>query len=204
MMKQDEIRLALKEATVRVVARDGLDKTTTKSIALEAGVNEVYIYRLFAGKEDLLHATFKMLDQELADVILHHLPLMEHTEIRIEDRCRSLFYFVWEFLLDGKEKCFCFMRYYYSPYFQKLSYEEHKKIYSPVLEQFKPAFWAGTDAWLMLNFILDFMLCSATKVYQGQISKTNAAADQVYQVIYSAMEPQLVWKKKVNEAKNEE
>lgn len=202
-MKQDEIRLALKDATVRVVARDGLDKTTTKSIAQEAGVNEVYIYRLFEGKEDLLKATFKMLDQELADEILRRLPIMNHTGVRIEDRCRSLFYFVWEFLLKGEERCTCFMRYYYSPYFQKYSYHEHERIYKPVLEQFTPAFWEGADVWMLLNFILDFMLCSATKVYHGQIPKTNTAADQIYHVIYSAMEPQLVWKKKVNEENNE-
>ena len=52
-MTQDEMRLALLDSTVRIIAKDGLDKATTRSIAQAAQLNEAYIYRFFNDKEDL-------------------------------------------------------------------------------------------------------------------------------------------------------
>lgn len=60
MKKERNARQAFIEGTVRVVARDGLDKTTTKAIATEAGLSEAYIYRCFESKEALLCAAFHM------------------------------------------------------------------------------------------------------------------------------------------------
>ena len=56
MKRERNAKQAFIEGTVRVVARDGLDKTTTKAIATEAGLSEAYIYRCFESKEALLCA----------------------------------------------------------------------------------------------------------------------------------------------------
>lgn len=50
------------ESAVHVVARDGLEKTTTKAIAAQAGLNEAYIYKCFCGKDQLLSAAFHQED----------------------------------------------------------------------------------------------------------------------------------------------
>ena len=47
MKKIENAKQTFIESAVRVVARDGLDKTTTKAIAADAGLNEAYIYRCF-------------------------------------------------------------------------------------------------------------------------------------------------------------
>lgn len=94
MKQPDEIRQALIDGTVRVVARNGLDKATTKALTTEAGVNEVNIYRMFNGKDDLLKKTFSALDNELVSEILSRLPIMDVTAMPIEDRCRALFFSV--------------------------------------------------------------------------------------------------------------
>lgn len=44
MKRERNAKQAFIEGTVRVVARDGLDKTTTKAIATEAGLSEAYIF----------------------------------------------------------------------------------------------------------------------------------------------------------------
>lgn len=49
-MKQDDTRLKLIDGTTHVIARDGLDKATTKSIGEETSINQAYIYRHFEGK----------------------------------------------------------------------------------------------------------------------------------------------------------
>lgn len=65
MKKHENIRQAFIQSAIRVVARAGLDKTTTKAIAADAGLNEAYIYRCFESKEDLLRAAFHMADVTL-------------------------------------------------------------------------------------------------------------------------------------------
>lgn len=66
MKRERNAKQAFIEGTVRVVARDGLDKTTTKAIATEAGLSEAYIYRCFESKEALLCAAFHMEDVAFA------------------------------------------------------------------------------------------------------------------------------------------
>lgn len=70
MKRERNAKQAFIEGTVRVVARDGLDKTTTKAIATEAGLSEAYIYRCFESKEALLCAAFHMEDVAFAYVRL--------------------------------------------------------------------------------------------------------------------------------------
>ena len=72
-MKHYNVKERLIEATIKVIAAEGMDKTTTKVIAKEAGLFETYIYQYFSSKENLLAETFDALDSEL----LHKLPEVE-------------------------------------------------------------------------------------------------------------------------------
>ena len=56
MALKENYRELLIDAVVRVAAREGLDRTTTKLIAAEVPCNEVYIYRNFGSKDALLQA----------------------------------------------------------------------------------------------------------------------------------------------------
>ena len=198
-MKQDVIRSSLIDATVRVVSREGLDKATTKRLAQEAGLNEVYIYRSFESKEDLFVKTFEALDRELIDKVLEHLPIMSMTQLPIEDRCRMFFMAVWKFLLRNSQKCLCFIRYYYSPYFKQYSAVGHRRAFRPLIEQFAPAFRQGANTWLLLNHILDAMLSSAVKVFDGEMPDDQQTAGYVFDLVYCSLELQLSWKQKAKQ-----
>lgn len=60
MRKGRNAKQAFIESAIRVVAREGLDKATTKAIAADAGLNEAYIYRCFESKEAMLRDAFHM------------------------------------------------------------------------------------------------------------------------------------------------
>lgn len=62
MRNLNEVREALLNSTVRIVAQYGLERTTTKLIAADAQINEAYIYRCYDSKDSLLQATFHMED----------------------------------------------------------------------------------------------------------------------------------------------
>ena len=75
-MEQQNMRQAFMESTVRVVARDGVEKATTKSIAAEAKLNEAYIYKCFSGKDELLGETFLMEDERFSAFLKKTLPVI--------------------------------------------------------------------------------------------------------------------------------
>lgn len=103
-MKQDDLRQALIDGTIHVIAQNGLDKATTKAISNATGINEVYIYRLFKNKENLFKKAFEHLDKQLLDKCLLHIDVMYMGEMDYETRCRIYFLAMWRFLVGNKDE----------------------------------------------------------------------------------------------------
>lgn len=183
-MKQDEIRRKLIDGTIRVLARDGFDKATTKQIGTETAVNEAYIYRCFAGKEDMFAKTFGYLDNLLAEQVFQHMHIMGLTELDFEQRCRRFFYEVWGFMLQSSDNCLAYVHYYYSPYFKKYSYQAHESRFMPLVEIFSQAFIEEADVWMILNHILNVMLDFAVKVHNDLMPKNDGYSEHVFRVVY--------------------
>ena len=190
-MKQDEIRRRLIDGTIHVIAKDGLDKASTKQIGIATSTNEAYIYRCFAHKEDLLTKAFETLDEELVRKAMQHISVMYMSELEYELRCRVFFEAVWKFLLGNKDKCLAFVRYYYSPYFAKYSAFEHKKRYSPLVEKFSEAFIEEANAWMLLNHILNVMLDFAVKVFSEAVENNDDTTEHVFRLVYYSIRPYL-------------
>ena len=95
MALRENYRELLQDAAVLVVARDGLDHATTKSIAGEAACNEVYIYRNFGSKEGLLQAAFNRADIAFVQNVLKHIDVMDEADRSLEERCHALWDPVW-------------------------------------------------------------------------------------------------------------
>lgn len=185
-MSRDEIRRRLIAGTIHVIAKDGLEKATTKQIGMETATNEAYIYRCFADKEDMFAKSFDALDNELVSKAMQYIPVMYAQETTCEARCRDFFTSIWRFLLGNREKCLAYIRYYYSPYFAKRSAEIHKKRYLPLVRKFMDAFREEANVWMILNHILTTMLDFAVKVYDGEVPDNDDTAEHVFRLIYAS------------------
>ena len=185
-MKQQELRQALIDGTIHVIAQNGLDKATTKAISQATGINEIYIYRLFENKENLFLKAFESLDQQLADKNMLHVEVMYIHEIDFETRCRIYFFAIWRYLMESEEKITMYLRYYYSPYFFN-HMEEHKVRYAPVVEKFKDAFLEEADLWMILTHILNVMLDFAMKAHTGVMPNEDVYVEHVFRVIYASV-----------------
>lgn len=181
------MRETLIARTVKVIANEGLDKTTTKAITTGTGINEAYIYRYFSDKEDLLSKAFDKLDDELFAKTMQHVEVMYVQGMEYEMRCRFYFAAVWKFLLENRDDCLAFVRYFYSPYFTKYSAETHKRCFAPLVKKFKDAFIDEADVWMILNHILNVMLDFAVKVHNGQMSSDDDYSEHVFRVIYASV-----------------
>lgn len=183
-MKQEEIRGKLIQGTIAVIAQDGLDKTTTKQIGTRTGINEVYIYRYFNSKEGLLAKTFEYLDRELTNKILQSLPIAWQRGRTMQERFWLAYCAIWRFLLGNKEKCLAFVRYYYSPYFKKNSYERHMENYRPIVQRISVVFSERANVWMILNHVLNVMLDFSVKVYDERLPDNADTQEHVFRLIY--------------------
>ncbi|MBQ8338415.1 MAG: TetR/AcrR family transcriptional regulator [Oscillospiraceae bacterium] len=183
-MKQQNARGRLIENTISVIAAEGLDKTTTKAIVRGTDINEAYIYRFFLNKDELLSRAFEELDNELLDTAMTYITVMYKSDISFENRCWLFFSQCWKFLLGNRDKCLAYIRYYYSPYYQKYSAISHEERFGPLVDRFKEAFRTEANVWLILNHILNVMLDFAIKVFDGTASNSDDTAEHVFRLIY--------------------
>lgn len=186
-MKQDAIRQGLIDGTIYVIARDGLDKASTKLIGQATSINEGYIYRCFEDKEDMFAKVFDTLDEELFAKTMQHAEIMYVREMAYEMRCRVYFAAVWRFLTGNRDKCLTYMQYFYSPYFTRFSAETHKKRFAPLVEKFRDAFKDEADVWMILNHILNVMFDFAVKVHNGQMPGSDDYTEHVFRVVYASV-----------------
>ncbi len=187
-MKRDEIRQGLLEGAIQVIAKEGLDGASTKQIGITTSINEAYIYRCFKDKDDMFAKVFDYLDEELFHISMKYIEVMYMNSLEFEMRCRFYFSALWEFLLNNRDKCLTYVRYYYSPYFSRFSAETHKIRFTPLIDKFKEAFKDEADVWMILNHILNVMLDFAIKVHNEQMANTDKYAEHIYRVIYRSVE----------------
>jgi len=188
-MKHTNVKEVLIDRTISVLGTEGMDRATTKAIVSGTGISEVYIYRHFANKEDLLANAFDRLDDELSQKVMLHIHLMYIHSMDFQDRCRFFFSAVWEYLLQNQIKCTAYIRYFYSPYFTKHSAEAHKERFMPLVTKFQDAFKDDANVWMLLNHILSTMLDFAVKVYAGQLPNNDDTTEHVFRVLFHAMYP---------------
>ena len=112
-MKQDNRNIAsdLLESTVKVIARDGFDKASTRNIAGECGIADAYIYVHFKDKDDLFSKAFQQEDAELAREVKKYLPILNQPGITNEDRLYFLFSKTWMHLIAYPDSCRFFVQY---------------------------------------------------------------------------------------------
>ena len=186
-MRQEGIRQKLIDGTIHVIAREGLDKASTKQIGIVTATNEAYIYRCFADKEDMFAKAFDTLDDELFETTMENIDVMYKVEIPFVQRCRRYFFELWGFLLGNRDKCLTYMQYFYSPYFARRSAPDHMKRFLPLVARFKDAFIDEADVWMILNHILNVMLDFAVKVHNNQMPNSGIYAEHVFRVTYASV-----------------
>ena len=186
-MKREECRQKLIDGTIRVIAREGLDKASTKLIGQTTSTNEAYIYRCFNDKEDMFAKAFDTLDEELLAKAMELVEVMYRTDMAFELRCRIYFFAIWDFLIGNRDRCLAYMQYFYSPYFVKYSAADHKKRFAPLVTKFRAAFIDEADVWMILNHILNVAFDFAVKVHNDQMPDNDDYSEHVFRVIYAAV-----------------
>lgn len=188
-MDQQSMKQAFIESTVHVVARDGLEKATTKAIAAEAGLNEAYIYKCFAGKDELLSEAFYREDENFARLLRDTLPVMRLPDLTWKERAFLLWKQSWEFILEKEPDLLFYLRYYYSANCRTYAYDAHLKYFQELIEKVRPAFRPGTNVDMLVHQIFDTMLAFASRVMGGEMENNEKTTGWTFEQIYSFVVP---------------
>ena len=112
MEKVRDVASALIDSTVRVIARDGLDKASVRTISSDCQVPNPYIYQFFKDKDDLLISTFTREDTKLADEFSRVFSSVHSLIPDTETRCRVIWFRLWKYMMDHQESIQFYVRYY--------------------------------------------------------------------------------------------
>lgn len=189
MKKVEAAKRIFIESAVRVVAREGLEKTTTKAIAAAAGLNEAYIYRCFESKEELLRTAFHLEDVSFAYFLRKKLSLMHDEALPWKERAFRLWRASWRFALEKQEDCCFYLQYYYSAGCRKYAYEEHLRCFHELIACTSRAFKPGTNVDILVHQIFDTMLSFAARVMSGEIEDCEDTTRMTFEQVYSFVVP---------------
>ena len=188
-MEQQNIKQTFIDSAVRVVARDGMEKATTKAIAAEAKLNEAYIYKCFPSKDELLSEAFQMEDVNFANLLQKTLPIMHMPGLSWKERAYILWKKSWEFILSKPADCIFYIRYYYSASCRAHAYDVHLACYKPLIERAGKAFRPGTNMDMLIHQIFSTMLFFASRVLNGELENSEATTQWAFEQIYSFVVP---------------
>ena len=192
MALKENYRELLLDAVVRVAARDGLDRTTTKLIAAEVPCNEVYIYRNFGSKDALLQAAFIRTDLRFVQTVLKNMDVMDVPGQPLEQRCRALWEPVWRFCLAQPDDIRFYLRYYYSAQFLVSAHELHHRNYQQLQACLSRYFVSAHDSWLLMAHIFETILSFVSHVLCGDLQDTPELEEQVFSLIFRTLQPYML------------
>lgn len=188
-MDINEMKTLFLESAVHVVARDGLEKATTKAMAKAAGLNEAYIYKCFAGKDELLNEALHREDENFAALLDRMLPVMRDTRFPWKDRAFLLWKQSWDFILQKRDDCVFYIRFYFASIGMSAVYRKHLDSYQPLLDKISPAFRPGTNLIMVLHQLFCTMLFYASRVMDGDLENNETTTRWVFEQIYCFIVP---------------
>lgn len=188
-LELSDMKRAFMDSTIRVVARNGLEKTSTKAIANDAGLNEAYIYKCFDGKEQLLAETMMDADEKHYMYLQDALSVMRIESLSWKERAFLFWENNWKQTLARKEDTLFYIRYYYSASCRKYAYKTHLARFDPMNYLMKAVFRPGTKVAMLMHQVFDTKLMFALRVFAGEIEDSKETTRWIFEQIYSFMAP---------------
>lgn len=193
MKCEADIKSLLIGNAIHLIAEGGFEKATTKELTYYNGnlpnikMNEVYIYRLFGGKEGVYEAAFVYLDKELYNAFKDGMKKIENFEGDTKKKLYEFFLLTWQFVLKNEERCRCYVRYYYSIYFKGESLENHNRHFEAIINSFSSLFIEEADVKSIMHSVFTALLDFAIRVYNGELENNDINVPHIFNVLYCMM-----------------
>lgn len=193
MKYEAEIKELLIDNTIHLIAEGGFEKATTKELTYYGGslpdfkMNEVYIYRLFGGKEKLYEAAFLCLDRELISAFQNGVKAVGGFSEAPTQKLYQFFLRAWEFVLRNEDRCRCYLRYYHSVYFKDHSKDVHREHFAQIIDEMAPLFKEEADVVAILHSVFTSLFDFAIRVYNHELEDNEITRPHIFNVLYCMM-----------------
>ena len=183
----DDKQTALMQAAIRAVARDGLERTTTRSIGTAAGINDAYIYRCFKDKEDLLSRAYIEVNQGLIGLLLRRIDEVDKLEMTEGfPRFTYIIHGLWDVLMSNPDVCLFCDYYYHSASYKKYTGAQHLDLALQLLNRVGEGHDLHHQAEFSLYHLMETLFAFAAKAVEGYYPKTEQGFDMVAGRLYLA------------------
>lgn len=185
----EQTKRMLMDMTSRIIAREGFNRATTKNIAEQCGVSEVYIYRLFKDKDDLLLQTFLDNDLQLRSLLLLSLPILKDESMPLKDRVRTYYFKALDLMLSVPDDAVAYLRFFYSAKYLDLARSEHENCYKPVVKGLSELFKSGIDTAFLLRYTFESLLTVVYNISIGRQKLTDELREWIFEMNYNQLLP---------------
>ncbi len=170
--------ILLLDAVVRVVANKGVEGTSTRAVAAEAGggITDTVIYRFFSGKEELMRQAFLRESKAFMNEVSGIFPVLWEKNISLEQRLRFLWHTVWTHLTHHKAACTFMIRYYYSASFDEGAMNGYTEIWQPLAGKLSDLV-PGADTDTLVFMSLEIIAASVYPVCSGRKPDSASASE---------------------------
>ena len=109
----------------------------------------------------------------------------------MEENFQTVFHGVWRFLLKNEHRCRCYIRFYYSAYFQGEPLRRHRKLLNEQRAYFAPVFKEESDVIAIVHTVFMSMLDFANRVFNHDIEDNEENAYHIFLLLFSSLTPYL-------------
>ena len=193
MKKETQIREALIENTIYLIAQGGFEMATTRNIAKcganAAGLvlNDAYIYRIFGSKEGLYAEAFALLNEEIFSYMCRGLDNAKLDVKTAREDLRVLWMWLWRFILNNETRSRAFVRYYYSIYLREASLRRHRECFNSVVVRVSCLFKEEADVTAIMHNVLTSTFNFAIRVFNGDLDDDDVNVEHMYNVLYNTI-----------------
>ena len=168
----------LQDAVVQVVARSGIEGTSTRSIAAEAahGITDKVIYRYFEGKEDLMRKTFLRETGVCMKEAESRFSVLWEDNLPLAQRLRFLWHSLWTWTTAHSKGCTFIIRYYYCSSFDAQAYAEYRAVWAPLVDRLKELV-PGEETEPLFFMALETLASAAYPVCSGRTPDSASASE---------------------------
>jgi AcrR family transcriptional regulator len=185
--KDENKRIAIYNAAMEIINRDGLAAASMSKIARAAGVSSSTLYVYFDNKEDMLNKLFLMAKQESSAATLKGLSVGMDIKTGVETYLRSLFVY----MRDNPIRFSFHEQFYNSPKLSPGIREEGFKHYAPVYEQFELAVNEGVvknyPARLVEAFVVAPIMSLAHAHHKGELDVNEEILKKAIDMVWNAI-----------------
>lgn len=175
---------AIIEATILLVAQDGLENITTRKVAKQTGIAEGSIFNYFPTKKNLLVSSLYHIDREI-DVALKNVAFQGLSVLK---NVKAMWYAYFNYFISHGDCAKYYRQFRNSSYFDIKVMEGQGKSFSFFADLvFKNVSLLGINPEIFWTYTIETTLSFAVRVVDGQLPGTLEDIDKYFDFIAYGM-----------------